>query len=276
MRRLNTLFLAPQKLAVVQKEIVARGLSWYQDIFLVNEYPKSGGTWLKLMLSEALDMPAWTKVNPQWGSCVMQAHWLHKRGRCRTITLFRDGRDIMVSLYYHSFFRNEFQNAAYTEYMKKRFRFKDFSDIRSNLPEFMKITFDNPVSPGFNWADFVNNWTGRDDVVACSYEDLRSDTPRTLVKIVLELTGHKLSYERAVAISESHSIENMRKRFAEENALSKQSNNVEVSFLRKGVVGGWSGSFSDEALDWFETRAGDALDVLGYKRGRPNLEGTLN
>ena len=270
MRGYATWIIAPRKLSVLQKEFNVRFLSNFNEIYLVNEYPKSGGTWLKLMLSEALQLPAWTKNDPQWGSCVMQAHWLKPRTRCRTIALFRDGRDVMVSLYYHSFFRNEFQNAEYTEYMKEKFNFSDLNDIRSNLLPFMQVVFDTPISPAFSWSDFASNWLGRDDVVVCTYEELRSDTVRTLQRLVRELTKRNLNYDAAKAIVDKYTMDNMRKRLVHATD-AEQKNNVEVSFMRKGAVSGWSHAFSDEALDWFEHRAGAALDMLGYPRGRPLL-----
>ena len=273
MRRLNTHIIAPQKLAVMQKELVAHCFSYACDVFLINEYPKSGGTWLKLMLADALNLPAWTKSKPVWGSCVMQAHRICKPGRCRTVALLRDGRDVMVSMYYHSFFRNEFQNASYTNLMKQKFRFEDLSDIQANLLPFMKALFDAPASPGFNWLDFVYTSVQQENVVICRYEELRADTPRTLVRLVNELTDQKLSASRAELISEAHSMANMRKRKGKVAAVTKGSQIPEVSFMRKGVVGGWDDAFSDESLDWFEARAGSGLDLLGYTRGRPVSKG---
>ena len=262
-------FMAPAKMAVLQKEYVARVQSRRVPVYLVNEYPKSGGTWLKMMLAETLGLPAWTRGKPTPAPCVLQAHWIAPRGRCRVIGLFRDGRDVMVSYYYHSFFRNELGNAPLVKVMRERFGFDDLDDIRSNLLPFMKVVFDQPVSPGFSWLDFVTQWANRPGVVMCHYEDLRADTAGTLSKLHQSLTGSALDLERARQIAEAYTMESMRKRKAELNPGLKGQDNAEISFIRKGSVGGWSEHFTDEALAWFEGRAGSALDILGYNRGRP-------
>jgi hypothetical protein len=132
----------------------------------------------------------------------------------------------------------------------------------------MKEMFDRPVSPAFSWSDFVHDWAGRPNVVSCRYEDLRTDTVGELCRIHEELTGTRLDASRAAEIAEAYSMANMRKRKEELHPGLKLQENPETSFIRKGSVGGWSEHFTDEALDWFEARAGSALDVLGYPRGR--------
>lgn len=267
--RVATAFMAPAKRAVLQKEFAARFQSRVSPVYLVNEYPKSGGTWLKMMLAEALGLPAWTRGKPEWAPCVMQAHWIAPRGNCRVIGLFRDGRDVMVSYYYHSLFRNELGNAPLVAMMRERLQFDDLEDIRGNLLPFMKLVIDTPVSPGFSWLDFVNRWATRTGVVRVRYEDLRADTAGTLCSLHQSLTGTPLDRARAKEIAEAYTMQNMRKRKAELNPGIAGQEKPEISFIRKGSVGGWSEHFTDEALDWFEARAGSALDVLGYSRGRP-------
>jgi hypothetical protein len=269
----QTTITAPAKQAVLQKEFVSRVQSRIKPVYVVNEYPKSGGTWLKMMLAEALELPAWTKGKPVWAPCVMQGHWGSSKGGCRMICLFRDGRDVMVSYYYHSFFRNELGNAPLVKLMRKRFNFNELEDIKGNLLPFMKGMFDDPISPNFSWLDFVNRWASRPDVLICRYEDLRLDTAGTLCRLFESLTGENgLDRGRAQNIADSYTMQNMRKRKAELNPGMKGQENAEISFIRKGSVGGWSEHFTDESLEWFEQRMGDSLDLLGYTRGRPGVK----
>lgn len=260
----------PAPYAVLQKEFVARFSSWVSPVYLVNEYPKSGGTWLKFMLADALGLPPWTKGRPPWGSCVMQAHWLNAPTRCRTVVQFRDGRDVMVSFYYHSFFKNEFRNARLTELMRERFKFADYGDIRSNLLPFMRGIFSQPVSPDFTWKAFVHRWVNEPNVAICRYDDLRRDTETELQRLVSKLTPGALSRSDAEAIAERYSMENMRQNAAKLNPKMTGHQAAEKSFIRKGSVSGWSDSFTDEALAWFEQRHADELQQLGYKLGRPD------
>lgn len=221
------------------------------------------------MLAETFGLPAWTKGKPVWAPCVIQAHWLQPRGSCRTVALFRDGRDVMISFYYHALFRNEFQNAPLVRIMREKLKLSDLQDIRSNLLPFMKLLFDTPISPNFSWVDFVNQWAHRPGVVTCRYEDLRAGTAGELCRLQRALVGQPLERATAEAIAEDFSMTSMRKRKAELHPGLKGQQDAETNFIRKGSVGGWSENFTDDALAWFEGRAGAALDKLGYARGRP-------
>ena len=254
---------------MLQKEFMAHVASRMYPVYLVNEFPKSGGTWLKHMLAESLEIPAWTKGRISWRSCVLQGHWLKPRGRCRNVVLFRDGRDVLVSFYHHAFFLNEFQNGSLVKKMRKQFQFDDYEDIRANLLHFMRGIHDNPISPNFRWIDFVDSWVGRDDVVISRYEDLRADAAAEIERIVVELTGEKLPPRRTTQIVGRYTMEQMRARKAELNPGVAGRQDAEVSFIRKGSVGGWSEVFTDEALEWFITIHGGALERLGYEIGRP-------
>jgi hypothetical protein len=269
MRRYEAKLLVPSKAKMIQREIMVRGVSRLIPIYLVNEFPKSGGTWLKFMLADALGVPAWTKGRTTWGPCVMQGHWLRPHGRCRTVVLFRDARDVMVSYYFHCFFLNEFQNAALVRVMRARFPFDDYEDVRSNLLSFMQGIQNDPVAPGFRWIDFVEVWGRRDDIVTTRYEDLRRDATSELERLVEQLTGRALPKDEAQRIVERFTMDNMRKQNAELNPGIVGRQIAEMSFIRKGSVGGWSDVFTDEALCWFDQIHRGALELLGYKPGRP-------
>ncbi|WP_375266251.1 sulfotransferase domain-containing protein [Planktotalea sp.] len=267
MRVFRILSTAPNIAKVLQKEFLARGISYVRPVYLVNEYPKSGGTWLKYMLADALELQTWTKETPTMGSCVMQAHWMRQRGNCRPIVQFRDGRDVMVSYYYHSFFRNEFKNASYVKFMRDTFEFADYDDVRANLLPFMKRMLNDPISPSFSWVDFVRVWAGKPGTIASSYEALRRDPAGELSRIVSELQGIDFPMARAQEVADAHTMERMRARKAKDAAPSQDA---EVSFIRKGSIGGWTEYFTDDALDWFSDRAGTELTQLGYDLGRPS------
>jgi hypothetical protein len=262
--RLRAPLKSPFPLTVARKALWARAFSSIMPIYLVNEYPKSGGTWLKNMLAAALDVPPWTRREPAWGASVMQAHWLNPFGLTNTVALFRDGRDVMVSYYFHSFFKNEHHNAEYVDRMRARFAFADYEDVRANLLPFMRLMLETPASPSFSWVDFVERWGCNRAKVTTTYEALRHDTPGELQRLVRELTGGELPLDRATAIAEHFSMASMRKRFADQADKA-----YEKPFVREGSLGGWTRHFTDEAVAYFEGRAGHALDLLGYARGRP-------
>lgn len=263
MSRFRTAHLSPKKLAVVQREFIARYGSLAHNVYLVNEYPKCGGSWLRNMLAELLGVPPWSVDAPAWRSTVLHAHWLKPRGKCKTVILFRDGRDVMVSYYYHSFFVNEFHNAKFTTYMRNKFRFADYDNIEDNLLPFMKVMFDTPISPKFSWDQFVRNWVPQPDTLSCRYEDLRENPEKELVRLYQGLTNQDIPLDDAKKVAENHTIEKTRQR-----ALLNASQKPDRSFIRSGKSGGWRDHFSKDALIWFEGRAGAELELLGYPVGR--------
>lgn len=255
---------APSKLASLQKELVARVGSFVYPIYLVNEYPKSGGTWLKHMIAASCDVPVWSKGEVKWGSCVIQGHWNKPRGACRTVALFRDGRDVMVSFYYHCFFLNEFQNRPLVEIMRKRFKFSDYEDIGHNLLPFMVGMQESPISPSFNWASFVRKWWHRTDVVTTRYEDLRQNTAQELQRVMTELTGKQFELCFLESVVNELTMEKMRERKSELNPKVLGRQRAEKSFIRKGKVRGWEEVMSREAVEWFNDANGEELRLIGY------------
>ena len=75
-------------------------------LYIVNEYPKSGGTWLSQMLADYLGIPFPRNRFPTIGKQVMHGHYYALRHNKRIICALRDGRDVMVSYYYHCLFPN--------------------------------------------------------------------------------------------------------------------------------------------------------------------------
>lgn len=263
---------APYKSSMVKKTIAARLLGRPLNIVFLVEYPKSGGTWLKSMVSHALEIPAWNRTRSPFQPCVMQAHWTNSFGLPldKTIVLHRDGRDIMVSFYYHSFFYNDLLNRAHVDLMKKHLPFDDYDDIRNNLLPFMKFVFQTPATPKFSWSEFVNAWHDKGEAINVTYENLRLDTGGELTRILSLLRPeHQWTPEFTAEIAQEYSMSNMQQNQSKLNKGIHGIQKAQKPFIRSGSIGGWSQHFTDEALEWFESNAGNELDLLGYKRGRP-------
>lgn len=145
--------------------------------------------------------------------------------------------------------------------MKERLPFDDSTDVRSNLPDFIRFMSTRPFSPRFTWPEFARVWAGRTTAIQTSYETLRADTAKQLVRIVLALTGKTMSNSSANIIAEQHSFSRA-KASAEKNA----SKNTEMSFVREGVVGGWRRHFTPEAeAALHEGGYAEAMRGLGYE-----------
>jgi Sulfotransferase domain len=243
-----------------ENELIRAGLvhllSGALPLYVVNEFPKSGGTWVGQMLGRALGVPFPRNRLPVLRTSIMHGHYLNPFGIKNAVVVWRDGRDVMVSWYHQQLIPHEW-NDLQVRRSRRELALEDYEDVYKNLPAFIEYVFRRPHSPRFSWADFVRRWHGRKGAIHVRYEGLRGDTAGELRRVVRELTGKRLSQEEATAIAEEFSFERQAgRRAGEEN---------KESFLRKGVVGDWRAHFSPEARAAFDRYAGDELILLGYE-----------
>jgi hypothetical protein len=238
-------------------------LSGAVPLYVVNEFPKSGGTWVGQMLGRALGVPFPRNRLPVLRPSIMHGHYLSPLGIKNVVVVWRDGRDVMVSWYHQQLIPHEW-NECQVRRSRSELPLEDYGNVYENLPAFIDYAFSRPHSPGFSWADFVRRWHGCKGAVHVRYEDLRGESARELRRVVLGLTGRRLSPDEATAIVEEFSFERQAGRRAGEEDKG--------SFLRKGVVGDWRNHFSPEARVVFDRHAGDELILLGYERDRAWVE----
>ena len=251
-----------------ENELIRAGmvhlLSGAVPLYVVNEFPKSGGTWVGQMLGRALGVPFPRNRLPMLRPSIMHGHYLGPWGMKNVVVCWRDGRDVMVSWYHQQLISHEW-NERQVRRSRKELRLHDYEDVYENLPAFIEYAFTRPHSPRFSWADFVRRWHGRKAAIHVRYEDLRRETARELRRVVRGLTGERrLSPEEATAIVEEFSFERQ--------AGRRPGEEDRGSFLRKGVVGDWRNYFSPEARETFDRYAGDELILLGYERDRAWVE----
>ncbi len=248
---------------------MVRLLSGALPLYVVNEYPKSGGTWVGQMLGRALGVPFPRNRFPVLRSSIMHGHYLNPWGMKNVVVVWRDGRDVMTSWYHQRLFVHEWRNHPQVERARRDLAFRDYDDIYANLPAFIEYAFTEPrtrrltwtdPSPRFTWTDFVRRWRARKDAVHVRYEDLHRDAAGELRRILSELTGNSLAPEEAAAIAEEFSFERQSGR--------KSGEENKKSFLRKGVVGDWRSTFSPQAREVFDRHAGNELVLLGYEKDR--------
>jgi hypothetical protein len=226
-------------------------------LYIINEYPKSGGTWVGNMFARAMNIPFPINRFPAFGASVMHGHYLQPRGMKNVIIVYRDGRDVMVSWYHHCLLHGEYGNNRLVNKTRKSVSFKDYENIRRNMPEFIEYAFTRQKQPGFSYSDFIKFWHNRNDVVYVRYEDLKNNTIKELRRIVFERSGKQLLANEAKNIVEEFSFSRMTGR--------KPGEENKTSFFRKGVVGDWRNYFCQRAKKVFDFYAGTYLIKLGYE-----------
>jgi len=227
-------------------------------LYIVNEYPKSGGSWVGQMLSKALNVPFPRNRMPVFRSSIMHGHFMTPWNMKNVLIVWRDGRDQLISQYYHSLFENDKGNTRLVKQVRGEVNFTDYGSIKKNLPAFIQYAYENKHFPKFSWSDFVSVWHKRKDCCHVKYENLRYNTVVELQRIVMELTDRELPLGVAQAIADEFSFENQSGR--------KPGQENQKSFMRKGIIGDWKNHFDSEAKKLFAHYAGEELIKLGYEK----------
>ena len=236
-------------------------------IYLVSEFPKSGGTWLSRMVADYLQIPF-----PQWPrlplafSCVLQNHWSYHPKFRRVFSVHRDGRDVITSLFYDRIRRARHSKESgavrddkiYSQVLGENYQ---ADDIVKLLPRFMEFEFKNPGRGArFSWSDYVLSWHDKPYVSYLSYESLLQDCPGALGKAIEEITGQEIDQWRLETTVEKFSFQRMTSR--------KPGTQDIANHVRKGIAGDWLNAFTRESAEMFNDLAGDALVALGYEQDR--------
>lgn len=245
------------KINGITRYILAHTLSKVIPIYIVNEYPKSGGSWVAEMLSDILSIPFPRNRLPMLKKSIMHEHKMHKWNTNKNIIVWRDGRDVMVSHYFHSLFFNERGNKNLVEKCQKELNFEDKSDSRNNLPKFIEYLFTRNKAKRITWSKFVNNWYNDKNSIHIKYENIISNPYGEMVKILRDMGLENIEKPKITESIKKHNFENVTGR--------KPGVECKKSFARKGIVGDWKNHFSKEAKIAFANYAGRELILLGYE-----------
>jgi hypothetical protein len=257
--------LAKPSMPILRLRSLQRSAIWalspWLPVVLVAEYPKSGGTWFGGMLAAALgyEFPR-NNLPPRARNAVLVGHNLWRSHYRKACVVHRDGRDVAVSGYHHFLFENEWNSGAYVAKLRRHLGFADLADVERNLPRFLEwMLVERARSTfGFNWAQFVDSWEGRAHVET-RYEQLLSDAPAELRRVVAALQGIEISAERAEAVCAEFSFQR------QSGGRTHGEAPARASFVRKGIAGDWKNHFNAEARAIFDHHCGRQLIRLGYE-----------
>lgn len=230
------------------------------DLILLSEFPKSGGSWFGQLLSETLNIPFPRNISPKFERCILHGHHLYHSNFNKVVTVLRDGRDTMVSSYYHFLFENDKNPNYAVKEWRKQLQFKDYDDIKTNLPVFIQFMFEKYKSTfkRTTWSSFVNSYVDNPYAIVVRYEDLLISPVSELIRVIGFLGYPSQDQNKIKLIVEKYSFSNQTKR--------KQGEENRNSFLRKGIAGDWKNHFSLEACLTFDKYAGKELIKAGYEK----------
>lgn len=247
------------KISALQRYLMWHYLQKPLDLILVSEFPKSGGSWYSQMLSYVLEVPFPRNKAPKFERAIMHGHLLNSRNFDRVISVMRDGRDIMVSAYFHFLFENDRNPSFSVKKWREKVPFNDFENIEKNLPEFINYMFTQYTSAGkkVSWSDFVRSYLNQSNSLIVKYEDLLINPQEELIKSVQFLDVRNYNLERIEQAINEFSFQNLTKRLP-----GKEDSQ---SFIRKGIAGDWKNHFNQESREVFKKYAGQELILAGYE-----------
>lgn len=222
---------------------------------VLTEYPKSGGSWMSQMLSAALNIPYARNRLPAFGDQILHGCFLNVHTNINTIVVWRDGRDTMISYYYHMMIDKPITSAFAGKKLRAQLGVSDPHDVDKYLPRFIEWACTGGY-PRFTWSDFVKTWYGNNDVVFTSYEACLENPLKELNEILAGIERMVLPEVDLQSVVDLHSFNAQTNRKPGEEDVN--------SFIRKGIVGDWKNAFNSEACEIFHRYCGPELILLGY------------
>jgi len=239
------------------------------DAFVAS-YPRSGNTWARFLLCEAL-----TGNDAEFGSVAATLPPLRLRGRAPAV-LPNGGRLFRTHEYYHCVYRKAIyfvrdpRDVAVSNYEFERLnphlREKSFDD-------FLRLYLKGKVNSFGTWRGHIHSWldshlAASSNFLLIRYEDMREDTERELTRMV-QFLGFAVDPERIRTIVADNRLERMSQkedrfqgRSPEDRAVSEAGRQV-----RTRSAGGWRSRLTPEQAALIEHHAGELMARLGYKSG---------
>jgi len=255
--------------ANLAKSPVRRPLIWLRhrglhdsDLFLAS-YPRSGNTWLRFVLSEALSGQEidFDNIN----SFIPELKW-HKQARA---LLPGQGRVIKT----HEPYRKEYRKAIYIVRdvrdvaLSAHARTAEIGISDPQFDVFLRKFLEGHANQYGTWHVHLRSWldgplAGDGKLLVIKFEDLRKN-PEDAVTRMVEFAEVKVDTARIRAALANNSVERMRAKEEKSKKLF-QSKTEHGRFVRKGAIQGWRASMTTAQLQIFESYAGAELARMGY------------
>jgi len=248
------------------------------DIFVVT-FPKSGTTWLQMILYQIftdgeMDFAHIAEWSPYFDAFVrggdgiehlpsprvIKSHLAYKmipKGPCKYIYVARNGKDVAVSYFHYCQTHLSFNGD-----------FGQFFDLFLN--GFPSGVYDHPTWIEYGhptWFEHVSQWLENRsnlDVLFLTYEELKHNREGAVRKI-LAFCGKEVSPEKFARIVERSSFAFMKQYENKLDTLTCRLIEGKMktgNFIRKGEVGGWKEYFSSEQKELFQRRLTKHLNNL--------------
>jgi hypothetical protein len=235
-----------------------------EDVILAS-YPKSGTTWLTFMLAQLLwqagreqtlmDDRYVPRVGKQHlaqrrlpsGGRLIRSHEHYRPEYRKAIYVVRDGRDAVVSMYWH---------------------IKRVTGMEADFSDYLATYLEGRLTGAGAWQRHVDGWLdspayAAGDILLVRYEDMKTDAAAQLQRAA-DFLQVAVTPEAIADAVDAGSLESMKSREKESSGIAHLESGETIPVVRKGVVGDWQNYFSDDDLDTFNRVAHRAMTRLGY------------
>ena len=243
------------------------------DTFLVS-YPKSGNTWVRLLVANLLsptkpaDFRAINELVPDPDSetkrhfarmprpRVIKSHFVFDPRYPRVIYVVRDPRDVVISEYH---------------YQRKTRRIEDGYPLERYVERFLAgETYPNNGS----WGQHVGSWliSRHNDprLLLVRYEDLHANPQKELGRIAeyLRISATTDRMAEVIKLSSADRMRELEAKQTDASSLMRGSRN-DVAFVRSAKSGGWKSELSESLAEKIEAAWGPLMGYLGYELQSP-------
>jgi len=243
--------------------LIARRFGDRCPFVLVAEFPRSGGNWIRDVLSDVLQIPVSRRnLLPTTTYALVQSHTASpiQRGPC--VYNLRDGRDVLVSHFWHSL--NSIRAGPPAARRRLAQLHPSLARLNrapsdANLRAFYEEWRVRPAGARASWGQHVGRWLSVDNPKLCvlRYEDLLERPHDALAGIAEKLTG---------AIPQSYVLEFAVRRNAFETKTGRKPGEIlNTDRRRSGRVGGWRDELPTDLQRRFTDDFGEALALAGYE-----------
>lgn len=243
------------------------------DVYVLS-YPKSGRTWLRMLLASVIDNLLELNLEDKIKTSTLKLthklkevptiQFLHDDDPGRTdyrrlnlnkdrfrnkkvVLLIRDPRDVVVSSYYQYKFRDsldDVQHMTMAEY------------IRGNTGGIKSI-----VQYMNSWAKYIGKHS---NLLVVRYEDLQNEGVKTLSSF-LSFVNISVSDDIALKALSDNSFARLKKK-EESGKLNEkffsQSGSRAKNKVRKGKIGGYKDEVSEDEIAWMDAVIRESLDSV--------------
>ena len=232
------------------------------QILHVIEYPRCGGSWIRHIMQDAMDIQQYAYDRLLTRNTIIQCHSLPNWQIRRPVVLFRDPRDSLVSFYHKmtSFDKTltDRPNLAFANYRHDVER-----PVQEDFADFLESHLIEPQHPRFTFHQFAKQWMDQQDTCVVRYENFKTN-PRSELKKIVEFANWEIGDEELIAAIEKNSFENRTKM---RSGKSRKPGESDVGqFERKGIIGDWKNLFNQRAKETFLKYEGETLCLLGYEQ----------